>query len=287
MNQNHKKALFIGLTTIDIQYFVDKYPEPNTKVKANSPVITAGGPAANAAIAYTYLGGNADFLTCIGQNSFHGLLYTEFDQNNVNIIDFFKCQPFQPIIATVITTTNNGDRTILTHHPDPVENHDKLKLIDLSSYSFVFIDGFYPELAYPVCKHAKNKGLPIIFDGGSWKPQMVNLLPLVDIAICSANYCPPGCKSIDEIISYLKMLGVNKVAISRGAKSIVTEKSEIHVKQVAAIDSLGAGDILHGAFCWYYQFSDFENALIKAAKIATFSTLTKGTRKWMESDSKL
>lgn len=283
MNTTRKKALFIGLTTVDIQYFVDEYPKPNTKLKADAPLVVAGGPAANAAIAYNYLGGTVDFLTCIGNNSFRELLATDLKHHGVNVIDYFDNKPFQPIVATVITNINNSERTILTHHPDPFKEQIKDDIVDLNEYAFVFTDGFYPELAVPICREARRKGLKVIFDGGSWKPQMTSLLPLVDVAICSSDYYPPGCNTLNEIIAYTKEQGVDYVAISRGEKSIITEHGEVRIEQIEAIDSLGAGDILHGAFCWYfYQNYAFESALHKASEIATYSAKSKGTRSWMK-----
>lgn len=275
------KALFIGLTTVDIQYFVDEYPEPNTKLKTDAPLVYAGGPAANAAITYTYLGGEADFLTCIGNNSFSNLLFSDIEQNKLNVIDVFENKSFQPIVATVITTLSNSDRTILTHHPLPINNVPSVEL-NLEQYNFIFIDGFYPEIAVTICEKARSIGKTVIFDGGSWKSQISDLLPLVNIAICSNNYFPPGCSSLAERIGFTKAQGVEHVAISRGGESIIVENDEIPVSVVDTLDSLGAGDILHGAFCWFYSNNpDFLKALEKASIVATYSTTLKGTRNWM------
>ena len=52
-----KNGLFLGLTTIDIQYFVDSFPASNVKVKTHPPEIMVGGPATNAAVAFAHLNG--------------------------------------------------------------------------------------------------------------------------------------------------------------------------------------------------------------------------------------
>jgi sugar/nucleoside kinase (ribokinase family) len=47
------------------------------------------------------------------------------------------------------------------------------------------------------------------------------------------------------------------------------------------VDTLGAGDVLHGAFCHYFALEpDFEGALRQASEIATRSCQTLGTRAW-------
>ena len=277
------KGLFIGLTTLDIQYFVNEHPLANTKIKADAPVIAAGGPSANAAIAYAVLGGQAHFLTCIGENDFASFLKNDIEKQNVLLFDAFKNIEFKPIVASVVTNITNSHRTIITHHPEAdVAKQVNVNDINIEDYAFVFTDGFYPEIALPFLKEARTKKVPVIFDGGSWKPQMPKILPFVDIGIFSGNFNPPGCETNLDIFKYVEKAGVKFAAISRGNESIVTPDGEIAVEQVKAVDSLGAGDILHGAFCkYYFEYNNFTKALQYASKVATFSTQYKGTREWI------
>jgi sugar/nucleoside kinase (ribokinase family) len=48
------------------------------------------------------------------------------------------------------------------------------------------------------------------------------------------------------------------------------------------VDTLGAGDILHGAFCHYHVAGQsFPQALRSAAEIATLACRHLGTRAWI------
>ncbi|MBN1769478.1 MAG: hypothetical protein JXR50_04935 [Prolixibacteraceae bacterium] len=281
-----KNGLFVGLTTVDIQYFVDAHPHEDSKLKADAaPLVLPGGPAANAAIAFAALSGHADFLSCVGQNEFSDFVTIAFEAKNVKLIDAMQALPYHPIMATVITNVSNSKRTIVTHHPDALDlKIDKpLSSVDLTDYDFVFTDGFYPELAVPLCKMARENGLPVLFDGGSWKPQMPEILPLVDVAVCSANFIPPGCTTYKQIFEATRNFGVSHMAISRGSEPIITPTGTIPVEITDAVDSLGAGDVLHGALCFYYsQGYEFEEALQKASIIATFSTRFRGAQAWIE-----
>jgi sugar/nucleoside kinase (ribokinase family) len=54
------------------------------------------------------------------------------------------------------------------------------------------------------------------------------------------------------------------------------------VAKIAAIDTLGAGDVLHGAFCHFFARKPvFEEALRWAAEIATLSCQSLGTQAWV------
>ncbi|MBN2806489.1 MAG: hypothetical protein JXR22_07500 [Prolixibacteraceae bacterium] len=279
------KALFIGLSTLDIQYFVDEYPHANTKIKTDAPLMAAGGPAANAAITFAALGGQAVFYTCIGVNTFSGIVNNDLHKFGLKVIDHFQDKPFDPIVATIVTT-GNSERTIFTHHPHELKllpANEDIKVID---YDLIFIDGFYPELSLPIIIQARANGIPVVFDGGSWKSHLPAILNEVDIAICSANFLPPACVNTLDVTNFLKQSGVKHVAVSQGEKQIIADFGTIEIAAVNAIDSLGAGDVLHGAFCWYMlKNKSFELALRLASKFATYSVQFKGTHQWMTKEN--
>lgn len=80
---------------------------------------------------------------------------------------------------------------------------------------------------------------------------------------------------------------MNYRAITRGERPIIYDtpegSGEIAIESVEAVDTLGAGDILHGAFCYYYaKGNQFVVALQQASRVATLSCRTFGTRTWME-----
>ncbi|TAG00060.1 MAG: sugar kinase, partial [Oscillatoriales cyanobacterium] len=54
-----KTGLFLGLATLDLIYLASKPPGENQKVVAVDSTIAAGGPATNAAVAFSGLGNAA------------------------------------------------------------------------------------------------------------------------------------------------------------------------------------------------------------------------------------
>ena len=98
------KGLFVGLTTIDIQYLVDSYPESNTKTKSNQFGITTGGPATNAAITFSFLGGQSDLWSAIGKNQFTNFIKKEFRDFKVNLTDINPDSELNPTISAIVTS---------------------------------------------------------------------------------------------------------------------------------------------------------------------------------------
>ena len=72
--------------------------------------------------------------------------------------------------------------------------------------------------------------------------------------------------------------------MTRGECSVLYENEEILVPQVKAVDTLGAGDIFHGAFCFAYfqEKKTMRDSLEFAVAIASESVKYKGPREWIE-----
>jgi sugar/nucleoside kinase (ribokinase family) len=282
------KALFIGLTTIDIQYFASEYPQANTKIKTDSPPdISVGGPATNAAVAFAHFNKTADLLSVVGQNSFTDFVNADLMEQKVVLHDIGKNLPIRPVVASVVTT-KNGDRTVFTHNPSNINKTNLLsELITNVNPDVILIDGFYPEIAAECVNWAKLKQIPVVADCGSWKPQYEKLLVEIDYAVCSADFCPPACSTTEHIFKFFNDINVKNIAITRGENSILyttpNRKGYIPVEQIEPVDTLGAGDFFHGAFCHFMLIeNNFETALKKAADVATISCTYKGTREWLK-----
>ncbi len=149
------------------------------------------------------------------------------------------------------------------------------------------VDGQYMPLCIAAARMAHQHGITVVLDSGSWKPGMSRLLPFLDIMICSADFRPPGCRSIADVFAFLAARRIQKIAIIRGPSSLFFaengSRGEIPVQKIRPIDTLGAGDIFHGAFCYYaHPDACFRDALMKAARVATFSCRYPGTRSWMD-----
>ncbi|MBN1180982.1 MAG: hypothetical protein JXB49_01755 [Bacteroidales bacterium] len=279
------KALFFGLNVIDIQYLIETGIQQNKKYRAKEVELSIGGPAVNAAITFTVLGGDASYAGFINGHMFSHWIENELQTYKVICCDLSGKIPAVPVFSSIISSMNNGDRTIVYNPP---EEHDGVIEADLlHDIELVLLDGFFIESAIKVAKLAKTSNIPVVLDGGSWKYGMDNLLPYIDIAICSENFITPYTTSIHNTIDMLISRGIQNVAFTRGGDPIVyTEMNtfnQFNVNKIEVIDTLGAGDIFHGAFCYFFlKHKNFIEALREASYIASYSCQFKGTREWIK-----
>lgn len=278
-----KQGLFVGLITLDLIYRVANFPAPNEKIVAADNLIAAGGPATNAAVAFAHLGNRANLLGVVGNHPIANLIRADLEQNKVKIWDLKPETPESIPVSSIIVTGKTGDRSVISINATKSQaNVDRIPPNILAGINLVLIDGHQMNVSRVIAKQAKANNIPVAIDGGSWKPGFEKVLPYVDYAICSANFSPPNCLDRKEIFTYLYSLGIPHIAITNDEKPIeyLTQGKEgiISVPQVQAIDTLGAGDIFHGAFCHYILQQDFVSSLAAAAQIASNSCRFFGTR---------
>lgn len=280
-------GLFVGLATLDTLYLAESFPHQNEKITALDQSITAGGPATNAGITFRYLGGSATWLGVLGNHPLSQLIKADVEKYNINILDLDPDFQQSPPVSAAIVTQKTGDRAVISINAKKRQAtlaqlpDDVLKDIDI-----VLIDGHQMVISEKIAQQAKAQKIPVVIDGGSWKNGFEKVLPYVDYAICSANFYPPNCPNQRAVFDYLKQINIPYIAMSQGEKSVkfdaLGHRGTVEIQAINPVDTLGAGDIFHGAFCYFILQQDFLDALEKASQIATQSCQFFGTRSWMK-----
>jgi sugar/nucleoside kinase (ribokinase family) len=205
----------------------------------------------------------------------------------VAIVDLEPTIDLAPPVSSIIVTQSTGERAVVSINAVKTQASSASIPADiLQNVNIVLIDGHQMAVSYSIAQMAKVKNIPVVIDGGSWKPGFEKILPFVDYAICSANFYPPNCQNGEDVFTYLSGFDIPHIAITHGQKPIeywnCTKTGIVNVPQIQAVDTLGAGDIFHGAFCDYILRESFTDALALAANIAADSCKFFGTRRWMD-----
>ncbi len=282
-----KQGLFIGLTTLDFIYLSEKLPGINEKIVAENDTIAAGGPATNAAVTFSYLANESKLVTVLGKHIISNLIKADLADFNINICDVFPDNCSSPPVSSIIVNKGTGLRSIISINATKIQGKkEQLPANILTGIDIILIDGHQIEISEYLAKLGKQNNIPIVIDGGSWKTGFERILPVVDYAICSANFYPPNCHNQEEVFAFLSTFNIPNIAITQGEKPLqyLTNniRGEITVNPIKPVDTLGAGDIFHGAFCHYILQENFTTALQSAAKIASYSCQYFGTRNWMK-----
>ena len=277
------EVLCVGLTTLDVTYYGADLPRLGVKVQAESATLAVGGPAANAALAAAALG--ADVTLCSAVNGRHAAPLAA-EQLRDGRVELLPAQADRSLPISSVFIDSRGERTVVSASDNgSVESSGSHRLPDkleqfASSAGVVLVDGHYPQIAAPALAAARGAGVTTVIDLGSWKAALPELLPLCDVAIASADFAVPH----GDMGDYLLAAGVSFVATSHGQDPITWQrqdgtKGSIDIDPVDALDTNGAGDVLHGAFAALVaQGVDEVSALCRAAQIATETCTVRGAR---------
>nr|WP_300148553.1 PfkB family carbohydrate kinase [Propionicimonas sp.] len=277
-------GLFVGLATLDVVQLVDRLPGPNEKTVAERSWLAAGGPAAVAAIAFAALGGRARLWTALGSTPAARLVAADLAGAGVEVVDVAP-PGFELAASTVLFNAASGERSVVSGSGQ-VPRFGKISGPDLSGIDVVLLDGHHAALARSAAlaaaeERGATKGIPVVLDAGSHKPVFDDVFPLATDVICSADYVHPAGLSPQELLAP----GRDLVAVSHGngplewwtpgASGTVTPPS------AKAVDTVGAGDVLHGAYCFYLASGlDRVVALERAVATATERVQHLGPFAW-------
>ncbi len=283
------RALFVGRGTLDVVYSLDQFPAPDTKVFAREMRAAPGGPALNAAITHALLGGEAVLMTAVGGGPWAGMVRGELERLGINLIDLAAGTAYETPLTTVLLDAAHATRTIVNPPRSTVElNRRPAWNPTPGEIPFVALtDGFHLNETLRILASCREAGTMLVLDGGSWKPGTEEIAPLLTAAICSERFSVPGGPpDPDSTIAWFGERGVAHVAVTRGEKPVLGwdrgRRFEIEIDRIDAVETLGAGDVLHGAFCFYFaRVQDFEPALRLAADVATRSCRGLGIRAWI------
>ena len=278
------RALFIGRSVLDATALVDHFPGPDGKVKALANDAIPGGSALNAAVTYSYLGGDSTLASSMGtQGPIRSFVVEELERRRVSVRDICADQEYSIPISMVISTKGIGSRMIVNGAGDECSRFHECDDLFSSGFKLIQIDQYERKFVSRYRGEIRAFEGPVILDGGAWKEWSLDFLRLADIPIVSEVFCTGGQKDFAEMC---ECLGISRWAMTLGAGGVAWRDGScwgnIEPVPVDAIDTLGAGDIFHGAFCYAFSRTGlFVDALASANRIAAESCTSLGTRSWM------
>lgn len=277
------RGLFVGLATLDVIHRVAALPGPNQKITALTTDVAAGGPAAVAAITFAALGGSALLVTALGPGAAADAVRADLAGAGVEAVDVappgFVLPP-----ASVLVVEGTGERSVVGGGAGriPVTPPADADVVAWAEGAEVLlIDGHHPEVAVTFARAAAASGCPVVADLGSAKPVYDRVLPRITDAICSADYRTADGSAPAEMLGRGPLL----VAVSHGPDPLewwtLVDRGSIEVPPVAAVDTLGAGDVLHGAYAFALAAGkERPDALRTAVRVAGIRVAHIGPREW-------
>ncbi len=285
-------GVFVGLTTLDVVHLVDTPPGVNQKVTASAQAIAAGGPATNAAVTFAALGGEAVLVTALGRGAVATLIRADLDAHRVRLLDVTPAHLDRAAVSSITVLRGTAERAVVsvdagTSFVGPVPDVGPV----LRNADIVLVDGHHPALAEAAGRAAHVASIPLVIDAGRWKPVLGQVIPTARAVICSAEFRHAGTDDSEASAHALARLGVPTVMVTHGADPVRwwhgNQSGEVAPPEVAAVDTSGAGDVFHGAYCYFASrigragHDDIVSYIRRACRVASIKCRFLGTRSWL------
>ncbi|HXW47970.1 MAG TPA: PfkB family carbohydrate kinase [Xanthobacteraceae bacterium] len=250
--------LCAGIIVLDEVFRVDEFPRPDGKVQAKGFFVVNGGCAANAAVAIARLGGRASLVGPLGGPAGE-------DDNGDRVlkaltregVDCSACQRISGLATALSAIFMNarGDRTIVTYRDERIAAtapSDPPAVV--ATVDAVLADNRYPDFVRPICEAARRRNVPVVLDGDRPTVEDDPLFRIASHVVFSWE-CLRETTGVADLGEGLRRIAVKTdafLAVSNGPDDIVYldrgRVCRLPVFQVAAVDTLGAGDAFHGGF---------------------------------------
>ena len=249
-----RTILCAGIIVLDEVFQVDRFPQPDTKTQAQSFFIVNGGCAANAAVAVTRLGGRAALAGPLGDDANGERVLAALAREEV---DCSSCQRLAgvPTALSAIFLDAQGERMIVTHCDDRLAAARPINPARLvASADAVLADNRFPEFVRPICVAARARGLTVVLDADR-PTQMSDELFRIATHVVFSSECLRATSGLDDLGAALAAMAGRTpsfLAVTQGPRDVLWRDGaalrQSPVFAVEAIDTLGAGDVFHGAF---------------------------------------
>ena len=251
------RILCIGMPVRDLTFRIEELPERGFKVNASHFEEICGGNALNAAIGIVRLGGRASICGPMGDVREASAKYI-FEKLAHEGIDTKHIMNMQGLVTPIsnIMIDPSGERTIVTFRDPELW---KVRLPDagelLEDCQAILTENRCAEFCTDLCAEARRRGIPVIVDVDRTMSLREGLLTASSHLVFSSEALQSTASVRDnaEALKKIAKFTPSFVAGTRGAQGTLWLDEQHKLRETPAfpvhtVDTLGAGDVFHGAF---------------------------------------
>lgn len=282
----------VGLNATDTVLVVDRYPQGGGKVPFTREFTSVGGQVATAMVACARLGLRAKYIGTIGDDERGRIQMESLCAAGIDIEHVQQRRGCPNQSAYIVIDASNGERTVFWSRPDCLSiAADAITEAQIACARLLHIDGHDTGAVRRAAEIARTNQIPVTVDVDTVYPGFEKVLPLVDYLIASAEF--PGRwtgiqEPFDALTAIRRQHGMKVAAMTLGAEGALALDDEgFHYSpgfEVNCVDTTGAGDVFHGAFCYcVLQQMPIDRALEFSNALAALNCTAYGARGGIES----
>lgn len=250
--------LCAGTAVLDHVYRLERFPQPGTKTRARDFLALAGGCAANAAITIKRLGGRVRLAAPLGgpagADAVGDVIVARLEQEGIDLSGLLRVDGMSSGTSAILLDAS-GERTIVTHRDTRL---GEARVADpeqiVAGIDAVLLDNRFVDFVLPVAAAARRRNIPVVLDADRPAGVVPPLLAAATHVIFAADALRNSTGIEDFGAALRKTTGLTDafLGVTDGARGVFwlddAELRHFRGFSVAAVDTLGAGDVFPGAY---------------------------------------
>lgn len=270
----------VGIATQDHIFAVDRMPDRGTKFRAAGFQASGGGVAATAAVAVARLGGQVALLTRLGDDAIGEAIVSELQGFKV---DCAMAQRFAGTVSSIsaIMVDPAGERMIVNYmDPTLPDGTGWLPEVLPAHVAVMLADTRWIAGSLAMLTRAKAQGRVAMLDGDmpGCPPELVAAATLVAFSAGGLREVA-GTDDIGAGLVCASAMGDGLMMATDGANGVFWleggRMQHFPAFPVLAVDSLGAGDVFHGALALALAEGQALRAAVRFASAAAAIKVTR------------
>src|SRR5881227_1605142 len=251
------RILCIGMPVRDLTFRIDGLPERGFKVNASHFDEICGGNALNGAIGIVRLGGRASLAGPMGdaKETSSKYIFEKLGHEGIETRHIVHMPGLVTPISNIMIDPS-GERTIVTFRdPELWKVHLPAAEELLEDCHAILTENRCAEFCTDLCAEARRRGIPVVVDVDRTMSLREGLLTASSHLVFSSEalQSTAGMADDGEALKKIAKLTPSFLAGTQGAQGTLWLDETQSLQRTPAfpvhtVDTLGAGDVFHGAF---------------------------------------
>lgn len=248
----------VGLNATDTLLMVPHFPAYAGKVPYEEEIVSPGGQVASALVACSRLGLRTKYIGAIGDDERGRVQMESLRGTGINLVHVQTRRNCPNQSAYIIVDRSTGERTVLWRRDTCLRiSPEEIAPEQITCARLLHIDAHDTPAVAHAAQIARRHAIPVTLDVDTIYRGFESLLPNVDYLVASSDF-PANWTGNSDPLGALEALqqeyGMKVAAMTLGAHGSL---ARIHGRffyspafVVNCVDTTGAGDVFHGAFCY-------------------------------------
>jgi sulfofructose kinase len=248
----------VGLNATDTLILVSHFPAYAGKVPIDHEILSPGGQVASALATASHLGLRVKYIGTVGDDERGRIQLSSLRETGINLDDVEVRENCPNQTAYIVIDQSTGERTVFWSRPECLRlSPESITPEKIRGARMLHIDGHDTPAVAKAAELARAMNIPVSVDVDTVYPGFDRVLRSVDFMVASSEF-PAAWTSERDPFRALERIqieyGMKVAAMTLGAHGALARvDGRFHYSPafvVNCVDTTGAGDVFHGAFCY-------------------------------------